>query len=63
MAFWKKKHTYLREFPQLDGPLKKFEAVLFKYQFKLFQTEEEKETVMRAYRTLLQESEGGLRGI
>lgn len=63
VTLWKKKHAYLTEFPQLEEPFRKFEAVLFRYQFKPVQTSLEKDTVLSAYRDLLKESEGGLRGV
>lgn len=63
VGLWKKKHSYLREFPQLEEPFRKLEGVLFRYQFKPVQTGEEKTIVVSAYREFVQESEGGLRGI
>ncbi len=63
VEFWKRKHTYLKEFPQLEKNYRNFEEVLFKYQFKPKQTESEKEQVVRAYQKLTEESKGELRGI
>lgn len=63
VGLWKRKQSYLKEFPVLEEPFRKFETVLFKYQFKQTQTEDEKAIVLKAYQDLLMESEGGLRGV
>ena len=63
VEFWKKKHFYLKEFPQLDMNYRTFEETLFKYQFKPRQTESEKELVIEAYRKLTEDCKGELRGI
>jgi hypothetical protein len=60
---WKRKHVYLKEFPQLEAAFHTFENVFFKYSFKATQTEREKEEVVSAYRKLLEDSQGGLSGI
>ncbi|MFL5783783.1 MAG: hypothetical protein ACJ76H_04170 [Bacteriovoracaceae bacterium] len=60
---WKRKHVYLKEFPQLESAFHTFENVFFKYSFKATQTEREKEEVVSAYRKLLEDSQGGLSGI
>jgi hypothetical protein len=63
VEFWKKKHLYLREFPQLENNYRVFEETLFKFQFKPRQTESEKELVVKAYQKLIEDSKGELRGI
>lgn len=63
VEFWKKKHVYLKEFPQLEMSYRTFEETLFKYQFKPRQTDTEKELVVQAYKKLSEECKGELRGI
>ncbi len=63
VSFWKKKHDYIKEFPHLAQHLDDFESVLFKCQFKPTQTESEKNDVLKAYRKLMESSEGGFRGV
>ncbi|MES2528485.1 MAG: hypothetical protein V4598_15485 [Bdellovibrionota bacterium] len=63
VALWKRKRSFMKDFPHLDSTFPAFESVLFKYQFKPVQTENEKLEVMTAYRTLVEQSEGGFRGI
>ncbi len=63
VAFWKKKRSFIKDFPHLEGTFPPFEEVLFKYQFKPSQTENEKNEVMKAYRNLVEQSEGGFRGV
>lgn len=61
--FWKKKRNYLRDFPHLEETFPALENTLFKYSFKPSQTETEKEEVLRAYKKMMEASEGGFRGI
>ncbi len=63
VLMWKKKRTYFQEFPQIEDKFQNFEEVLFRYQFKPSQTDSEKQAVVDAYRKLLDDSEGALRGI
>jgi hypothetical protein len=63
VSMWKKKRTYTTEFPHLSSAFQPFEEVLFRYQFKPTQTEIEKSEVLNAYRKLLDQGEGGFRGI
>lgn len=63
VEFWKKKHIYLKEFPQLETPYRLFEETLFKFQFKPRQSETEKDLVVKAYQKLAEDSKGELRGI
>jgi hypothetical protein len=60
---WRNKAAILKEFPKLDSPFKELESVLFKYQFKPQQTEQEKSQVMSAYRDFINKSQGGFDGI
>lgn len=63
VSFWKKKHTYLREFPEIEPNIRTLEETLFKYQFKPTQTEDEKGKVIQAYQKFIEETRGGLSGI
>ena len=63
VEFWKKKHLYLKEFPQLENHYRIFEETLFEFQFKPRQSETEKEIVVKAYQKLTEASRGELRGI
>ncbi len=63
VAFWKKKRIFIKDFPHLEATFPDFEIVLFKYQFKPVQTESEKSEVLTAYRNLVNQSEGGFRGV
>jgi hypothetical protein len=63
VSMWKKKRTYTKEFPHLAAAFLPFEEVLFRYQFKPSQSEKEKSEVLNAYRMLLDQAEGGFRGI
>lgn len=60
---WKKKHSFITAFPQIETSLKDFEVVLFKYQFKPRQSEVEINAVMEAYRDFVRKVEGGLSGV
>lgn len=60
---WMQRDVYLKEFPEIHEAFKKFEATLFKYQFKPHQTEAEKAEVQEAYRTFTANIQGGLSGI
>lgn len=60
---WKKRDLFLAEFPEIQQHFKMFEQVLFKYQFKPFQTETEKIEIMQAYREFINNIRGGLNGI
>lgn len=60
---WKKKRDYIKEFPHLDSYFIPFEEILFRYQFKPSQSENEKNEVLKAYRHLIDQSEGGFNGI
>lgn len=60
---WQKKHSLFREFPHIEEPFKDLEKVLYKHQFKPFQTETEKIEVMNAYREFTNRIEGGFNGI
>ncbi len=63
VSMWKRKRVYLKEFPHLETSFPPFEEVLFRYQFKPKQSETEKSEVVKAYRKLLDQSEGGFYGI
>jgi len=63
VEFWKRKHIYLKEFPQIEHDYRSFEEVLFRYQFKPKQSESEKQMVIDAYRKLIEVTQGGLRGV
>lgn len=60
---WQNKKFYCEKFPHLEDPFKKLEKTLFKYQFKPFQSEMEKDEVIKAYQVFVQEIEEGFRGI
>lgn len=63
VEFWKKKHLYLGEFPEIENKYRTFEETLFKYQFKPRQSELERELVVQAYKKLTEDFKGDLRGI
>lgn len=63
VKIWQQKEMLLSEFPHLRGPFIVLEKVLFKYQFKLFQTEQEKEEVLKAYREFISLTAGGFIGV
>ena len=63
VALWKDKTRYHDEFPHIRGAFARFETVLFRYQFKQFQTEQEKGLVLDAYRTFVSEVQGGFNGV
>jgi hypothetical protein len=63
VSMWQKKRIFFQEFPQLESNFSSFEEVLFRYQFKPKQTDTEKQSVLDAYRKLLSDNEGVLRGI
>jgi len=63
VEIWKKREIFIAEFPEIQDHFKKFEQVLFKYQFKPSQTEAEKIEIMQAYREFLNNVRGGLNGI
>jgi hypothetical protein len=63
VELWQQKADVLHIFPQLAEPFKHLEKTLFKYQFKASQTALEKDEVMIAYRSFLEESRRGLDGI
>lgn len=63
VLIWQNKKFYCDKFPHLEGPFKKLETVLFKYQFKPSQSEKEKDEVIKAYQVFVREIEEGFRGI
>lgn len=63
VALWLRREVFLKEFPHIEDAFRKFEVVLFKYQFKPYQTEVEKTLIVDAYRSFLQESMGGFDGV
>lgn len=63
VSLWQQKAELLKEFPHLAEPLKELEKVLFKYQFKQSQNENEKTEVMKAYRDFINLVQGGFNGI
>lgn len=63
VQIWQEKATILKVFPQLSEPFKTLETVLFKYQFKPSQMESEKAEVMTAYRTFVEQVQGGFDGV
>ncbi len=63
VEIWKKREEYLNEFPAIHDHFKKFEQVLYKYQFKPSQSEAEKIEVMQAYREFVNNVSGGLNGV
>ncbi len=60
---WKNKHSFISQFPHLDEPFKVLEQVLFKYQFKPHQSEQEKAEVVKAYKEFKNKIDGGFNGI
>lgn len=60
---WKKKHVFLREFPQIEARFQGLEEVLFKVQFKPTQSEAERSRVVSAYQKFLNECREDLRGV
>ena len=60
---WTQRDIYLKEFPEIHEAFKNFEAILFKYQFKPYQSEAEKAEVQEAYRAFMAHIQGGLSGI
>lgn len=60
---WKIKPSALSVFPGLSDPYKELEKVLFQYQFKLVQTEKEKEAVTLAYREFCSQAKGVMDGV
>lgn len=63
VALWLRREVFLKEFPHIEDAFRKFEVVLFKYQFKPYQTEVEKALIVDAYRSFLQECMGGFDGV
>ncbi len=63
VSVWQKKHVILDQFPHLTEPFKSLEIILFKYQFKPFQTLEEQQEVLNAYRLFLDVARGEKNGI
>lgn len=63
VSVWKKKRSYIQQFPHLEEPFEKLEGTLFKYQFKPYQSESEKEEVVKAYQSFLSSIQGGFNGI
>jgi hypothetical protein len=63
VGIWQEKSLLLQNFPQVESEFKKLETVLFKYQFKPHQTEDEKKEVMNAYKAFLDSTREALRGI
>jgi len=63
VIIWKNKHIFLGAFPNIEESFKKFEAVLFKYQFRAQRTDEEKSIVIRFYKDFLLQVEGDLNGV
>lgn len=60
---WMQRDIYLKEFPEIHEAFKKFEATLFKYQFKPYQSEAEKAEVEEAFRSFIGHVQGGLSGV
>lgn len=63
VSLWKKKHFYQQQFPHVADPFRDLETILFKYQFKPYQSEAEKDEVVQAYRKFVQNCQGGFHGI
>jgi len=63
IAIWISRTEILNTFPHIVRPFKKFESVLYQYQFKPIQTDEEKEIVESNYREFLKEISGGFDGV
>jgi uncharacterized membrane-anchored protein YhcB (DUF1043 family) len=63
VSLWQEKAEILILFPQLSEPFKNLEKTLFKYQFKVSQTASERDEVMIAYRSFLEQGKGGLDGV
>lgn len=63
VKIWQEKHHFIAEFPGLDKHFKDFEKVLFKYQFCIDQTDDQKKEVMRSYRHFCESIRGGFDGI
>lgn len=63
VELWRNKSRPIKMFPHLDEPFKRLELVLFKVQFKPFQTSQERDQVLDAYRRFVKEVEGGFNGI
>lgn len=63
VLMWKNKLRYLSTFPHLENSFKNLEKVLFKYQFKPFQTSDEKSEVMRAFEQFKADVSGRADGV
>lgn len=63
VELWKAKHLYLETFPHIKEPFHRLEEVLYKYQFKQFQSQQEKQEVIESYRKFVASVEGGFIGI
>jgi hypothetical protein len=50
IEMWKNKNEFLITFPKIEESFKKFEIILFQYQFKSTRTEREIDQVMSAYK-------------
>lgn len=60
---WKRKRTFVDNFPHIHDPFLKLEQVLFKYQFKPTQTEDEQNQVVNSYQEFKAAISGGFHGI
>lgn len=63
VAVWQKKHLILSTFPKVDEAFRKFEVILFKYQFKQQRKDFEIKEVQEAYESFKSQVKGVLDGI
>ena len=60
IEMWQNKKEFLETFPKIEENFKKFEIILFQYQFKLKRTEREIEEVVSAYKNFKNDVTGVL---
>lgn len=60
---WTRKQEFVETFPHIASSFKDLEIILFKYQFRKFQSEDEKKEVIESYKEFVKKIEGGFNGI
>jgi hypothetical protein len=60
---WKNKSEILSVFPALTSAFKQLETTLFQVQFRPYQTEEDKNNVLKAYQEFKESVHGGFDGV
>lgn len=63
VMMWRDKRRYIEAFPKTRFSFEKLEDVLFKYQFKSQQTQQEMQEVVAAYQTFKTDVLGDLNGV